>query len=53
MASTRDASSHTLERMKQLGLLQGAAPKASDIVNRRDRPAIKRIGGPAPDPRDG
>jgi NitT/TauT family transport system substrate-binding protein len=44
---------HTLARMKQLGLLQGAAPKASDIVDRTAiEAAIKRIGGPAPDPRD-
>jgi hypothetical protein len=45
--------SHTLARMKQLGLLQGATPKVSDIVDRTPiDEAIKRIGGPAPDPRE-
>jgi NitT/TauT family transport system substrate-binding protein len=45
--------SHTLEQMKKLGLLEGAAPKVSEIVDRKPiESAIKRIGGPAPDPRE-
>ena len=48
-----DRLTHTLGRMKELGLLEGAAPKASDIVDRTAiDAAIKRIGGPAQDPRD-
>jgi len=44
---------HTLGRMKELGLLQGATPKVSEIVDRTPiEGAIERIGGPAPDPRD-
>ena len=44
---------HTLRRMKELGVLQGAAPDASEIVDRTPiEAAIKRIGGPAEDPRE-
>jgi ABC-type nitrate/sulfonate/bicarbonate transport system substrate-binding protein len=42
---------HTLQRMKKLGLLQGAAPQASEIVDRAPiDAAVKRIGGPADEP---
>lgn len=45
--------SHTLEQMKKLGLLEGATPDVSEIVDRKPiESAIKRIGGPAPDPRE-
>ena len=45
--------SHTLEAMKELDLLEGTTPKVSEIVDRKPiEGAIKRIGGPAPDPRE-
>ena len=45
--------SHTLEQMKKLGLLEGTTPEVSEIVDRKPiEGAIKRIGGPAPDPRE-
>jgi ABC-type nitrate/sulfonate/bicarbonate transport system substrate-binding protein len=42
---------HTLQRMKKLGLLQGATPQASEIVDRAPiDAAVKKIGGPVEEP---